>query len=410
VDSFTVTRIASSEEVLEGAMTLLPATLDPAISYDSAGWSIIENVYETLVWYNGTDLSSLKPILATTVPTVGNGGVTDGGKTYTFHLREDVTFHDGTVMDAYDVKYSLARVLMINDQTGPAWMLGRYTISGYGSGVLDEGLIDAAFEVLDAHTIAIHLVQPYDPFLQILATPVASIVSMEYVLANHPDVAGQSNTWMAGHACGSGPFRLGELVAGSTLMLERFDSYRLAPAALPGVLVHQMSQIEAKSQMEAGTIDVLLETPPTNSRAQFEGLDSIVVEKGESTASTSLMGFNQQINAGLDIGTVPSDFFANVYVRQAFVHAFDYATFISDDISGYGQRLNGVIPEGVFGYDPSIPYATYDLALAASLLESAPGPYGSWADSGFALKLYYYPANTIRYAQLEMLKLGLESL
>ncbi len=405
-DNIVVTRVSSSEEVLEAATVALPSTLDPAIAYDSIGWGVSQNIYETLVWYTGSDTDVLVPVLATTVPSVENGGITDGGLTYVLHLREGVLFHDGTTMDAYDVEFSLERVLVINDPSGPAWTLGRCTIPGYNNSILDSGLIDAAFEVINAHTIEIHLIHPYAPFLQILATPVANIVSMEYVIANEPDVAGQINTWMTDHACGSGPFRLGDINAGVALELQRFDSYRSGPSILPGILISQMTYEQAKTQIEVGAIDILLDTPPIASRAQFETLSNVIIEEGEPEYGVNFIGFNQQIQAGLDLGTITSDFFSDVNVRKALVHAFDYTTYINVALEGYGQRTNGLVPEAVFGYDPNIPYATYNLGLAAAYLENA----GTWADTGFTIKLYYNTGNYWRQTQLEMLKSGLEKL
>ncbi|MEI6797217.1 MAG: PKD domain-containing protein, partial [Methanomassiliicoccales archaeon] len=60
-----------------------PDYLDPAVDYETAGGEICQNVYETLVWYDGNSAATLKPLLATSVPTVANGGIAIDGLTYT---------------------------------------------------------------------------------------------------------------------------------------------------------------------------------------------------------------------------------------------------------------------------------------------------------------------------------------
>ncbi len=66
-----------------------PQCIDPAVDYESAGGEILNNVYETLVWYNANSSSELKPMLATEVPTVENGGISEDKLNYTFHIRQN---------------------------------------------------------------------------------------------------------------------------------------------------------------------------------------------------------------------------------------------------------------------------------------------------------------------------------
>jgi len=91
-----------------------PNNLDPAIAYDSASGEVIQQVYETLITYNGASADQFVPLLATEVPTVANGGISADGLNYTFHLKAGVKFHSGHTMDADDVVYSFARVLRMN--------------------------------------------------------------------------------------------------------------------------------------------------------------------------------------------------------------------------------------------------------------------------------------------------------
>ncbi|MCA9872687.1 MAG: hypothetical protein KC441_03510, partial [Anaerolineales bacterium] len=84
-------------------------TMDPNLAYDTASANLIQNVMEGLIYYNHTDPTSFVPQLATEVPSIENGGISEDGMTYTFNIRQGVKFHNGDEMKASDVKASLER-------------------------------------------------------------------------------------------------------------------------------------------------------------------------------------------------------------------------------------------------------------------------------------------------------------
>ena len=93
-----------------------PQYLDPAVDWEGNGWSIEHTMYNTLLTYAsapGTPGTELVPDMATEVPTVANGGITNNGKTYTFHLRPGIKFAPpvNREVTAADVKYSIERML-----------------------------------------------------------------------------------------------------------------------------------------------------------------------------------------------------------------------------------------------------------------------------------------------------------
>ena len=99
-----------------------PQTLDPAIDYETAGGNVLQNVYETLLWYD-KNTTVLVPWLATVIPTVANGGISADGLTYTFTIKSGIKFHDNTTMTASDVVFSIQRALSMHDGSGPIWMV-----------------------------------------------------------------------------------------------------------------------------------------------------------------------------------------------------------------------------------------------------------------------------------------------
>ena len=114
-------------------------TLDPHLAYDTASGEVLYNVYDNLIAYKGSSVSEFVPKLSTQVPTVQNGLVKDGGKTYIFPIRKGVKFHNGNPLTPEDVEYSFERGLLYDPAGGPMWMM-LYALFGVHS--LDELIED----------------------------------------------------------------------------------------------------------------------------------------------------------------------------------------------------------------------------------------------------------------------------
>src|SRR3989454_2398630 len=102
--------IITNMEAVTGGYT----TLDPALDYESTGFEVISNVYETLIAYNGTSTSDFVPVIADKVPTVANGLVSPDFLNYTFTIRPGRKFTNGNPVTAWDVKYSITRTMLMN--------------------------------------------------------------------------------------------------------------------------------------------------------------------------------------------------------------------------------------------------------------------------------------------------------
>ncbi|MFZ5879954.1 MAG: ABC transporter substrate-binding protein [Chloroflexota bacterium] len=113
-----------SEPVSTDATTFVVAesevgidTLDPALAYDTASGEVIQNVYETLVFYDGEATDAFVPMLAE------SWEVSEDGSVYTFKIRSGVKFHQGGDMTPSDVAYSLQRGLLQGGYSSPQWLL-----------------------------------------------------------------------------------------------------------------------------------------------------------------------------------------------------------------------------------------------------------------------------------------------
>ncbi len=92
-------------------------TLDPALAYDTASGEIIQNVYDTLVFYDGAATDKFVPMLAE------SWELSEDGKTWTFKIRQGVKFHNGNDLTPSDVAYSFQRGLLQGGYSSPQWLL-----------------------------------------------------------------------------------------------------------------------------------------------------------------------------------------------------------------------------------------------------------------------------------------------
>jgi peptide/nickel transport system substrate-binding protein len=425
-----------------------PDTIDPAIDYEDSGWEILQNVYETLIWYDGPSAVNLVPLLTTQVPSVDNGLISRDGMRYTFHLKAGVTFHDGTVMNADDVVYSIQRVLRMHDPSGMAWMLEQVmtdtlsyylgdTVASYlalshrAPWILDillplgedhiiteediTAVAQAAVLKIDDMTVAFRLTHPYPGFLYMLATTVGSIMSMEFVEAHGGVVNGQWNDFMAMNECGSGPYKLADWSFGSSITLTRFESYHGRLPTLKTVMILTVNEVSERLLMlEAGDADAIYLPPSLES--EVAGSPDIWVVKGFPRFIMTFIEFNFHIDSAtansLYGTTVTDDFFCDVHMRRAFSHLVDAVTINQEVYFGNAMQPNGPIPMGMFGYDSSAPVYAYDLEMAKTELQLAINPHtgNSWWDDGFAIPLFFNMGNIYRQTVCEQIKVALESM
>ena len=264
-------------------------TMDPNLNYDTASGNLIDNVMEGLITFNGSDATSYVPALALEVPTLDNGGISADGLTYTFHIREGVTYHDGGTLEPHDVAYTFQRGLLQSDPNGAQWLLLE-PILGYNSGDVTEELADGAYAgdpdglkanvspeellavcekvkaavVADdaAGTVTFTNALPWGPFLATIAQPWGAILDSEWAIANGAwggDCAdwqdyyapGSENDELTAIINGTGPYMLDSWTPGEGFVLVANENYwrtddmpvwEGGPAGQPRIktIVHQL--------------------------------------------------------------------------------------------------------------------------------------------------------------------------
>ncbi len=404
-----------------------PETLDPALAYETAGGEIIQNVYETLIFYDGIHTDKFVPMLAEEMPTVS-----EDGTVYTFKIREGVKFHDGADMTPSDVAYSFQRGLLYGGHSGPQWLLaepffgvgmddvsmlvddtGALADDQAGLAAADPAALVAACEkvtgaiVADdaAGTVTMTLNQAWGPFIATIAQGWGSVMDQDWTVANG-GWDGSCDTWQNFYAVpsesnplttimnGTGAFKLDHWTQGEELVMVRNDDYWREPAKLERIVIKSVDEWGTRfAMLQAGDADFV--TVPPENRSQVDEMvgercefdlaaneykacevvdDSLPMRLyiGRPSLSSQDMFFtfnvaetSNYVGSGqLDGNGIPLDFFSDVHVRRGFAYSFDWDTYISDVFDGEAVQQPVLARAGMAGYDADAPVYTYDPAKA----------------------------------------------
>ncbi len=188
-------------------------TLDPAEVFEFTGAEYAANVYDRLMTYPPDNVEDLRGNV------VESWTISDDGKTYTFKLRDGISFHSGNPLTAEDAAWSLQRVVKLN-QT-PTFILDQFGFTADN--------VDYKIKTVDDKHFTVELDQPYAPtfFLYCLTATVGSVVDKKLVMEHEKD-GDMGHEWLKTASAGSGPFKLVLLEA------EREPDHREEPELLAG--------------------------------------------------------------------------------------------------------------------------------------------------------------------------------
>lgn len=225
-----------------------PDVLDPNVGGGWITWRIYGLMYESLVQQDLLTPSSeasvpeIQPALAETWE------VSDDGLTYTFHLREGVTFSDGTPFDAAAVEYNIRRVW---DESAP-----QYSAAAAGPGAYIWSRLSDV-EVVDDLTVVFRMSSPFSPFLRLLAEGYHIGMISPTALEEY------GNEGIADHPTGTGPFTFVERVRGQYIKLARNDDYWGRNSELTGVTFVPLPDASARvAALRNGEVDVIAVPDP----------------------------------------------------------------------------------------------------------------------------------------------------
>ncbi|NUS99291.1 MAG: hypothetical protein HOQ11_17955 [Gemmatimonadaceae bacterium] len=314
-----------------------PRSLDPAKSTDVPTGRAVGYVVDGLTRFTPD---------ATVVPALApRWEISPDGKTYTFHLRGGVTFHDGKPFTARQVLHSFARVLDPKERGGRGWPL--YPIAGAQDYASGKAASIGGLAVRDDSTVVMTLTEPLPIFPKLLAMPVAAIV---------PD---STPADFGEHPIGTGPWRFVEWKHDDYLKYARNDKYWDKPAASDSLVTRIIAEPStAVAEFESGNVDILY-IPESDTR-RWENTDE------RSATLASAPGLRMWYTA---INTTRGPL-RDVRVRQAINYAVDVRTILDQLIGGRGTLAGGVIPPALEGGDSTRHYA-YDTTKAKQLLAEA---------------------------------------
>lgn len=321
---FASTALAENTSI-RVAMQLEPPNLDPTEGAAQAVDAVVySNIFEGLTRFMSD--GSVVPGLAK------SWDISDDGTVYTFHLHEGVKFHDGTSMDAEDVKFSLDRA-RAEDSTNAQ--------KGLFAGITDV-------TVLEPLTVKVTLSQANGSFLFNMAWGDAVIVAPESIA----DIASKP--------IGTGAFKFDKWVQGDSLTIVKNPDYWGKPAALETATFRFIPDPTAAfAAMMAEDIDAYVGFPAPENLPQFEADPRFQVLVGNTEGET-ILAMNNKLPP-----------FDNKLVREAVSHAIDRKAIIDGAMYGLGTPIGTHFAPHNPDYVDLTSLSTYDPELSKKLLAEA---------------------------------------
>jgi peptide/nickel transport system substrate-binding protein len=340
---------------------------DPAICY-SDGARILANIYETLLRY---DDGKLIPVLATSYEK------SQGGKVWTFKLRQGAKFHNGEPFNAQAVKYSFERLVKMGK--GAAWIF--------------EPIKE--IKVVDDYTVQFICEDPLPVDLMVTSYYGAWIVP--------PKLSEEkgSDWYQKGNACGTGPYKLKSYEKGVGAVLEKFDDYwggwkpNQYDFAIYKIVAESSTAIQLLKRGEMDFIEVV----PMELRDSLAKHPDIEVVYGDSMMNLYYHLHNQK---------APTD---DINVRKAICHAVNVEELVEQLMGDSNIKAVGPIPYSMWGYNPNLKGYEYDLEKAKAYMKKS--KYAEQLKKGpLKLTISSYEEDALvwaSYIQAALKKIGIEA-
>jgi peptide/nickel transport system substrate-binding protein len=350
----TVATGAAAGGSLVIAVTTEPSTLDAQLVNDRNSRVVYANLYENLLARDTA--GQVQPALAVSFENTAED-------TWTFELRPDVTFHDGTTFDSEDVVFSIERMISEDFDTQRT----SYT----------DGITGAT--AVDADTVEIHTDGPLATLpVQLTQVPIVS-----------PEAAETLDT----NPVGTGPYRFVEWETGVSITAERNPDYWGEAPAIDDFTVRFIADNQtALSALQAGEVDLVIDILP-------EQRDQAPVALSIPAAEFSYIAFNTYLPALED-----------PRVRVAFNMAIDKellaeTVYLGEAQPNHAQHLS----EGMLGYNPDLGPIAYDPEGAQALLEEAGYPFDEVIELNVPIGRYLKGEETVEFVAAQLADIGVNT-
>ncbi|HVM16177.1 MAG TPA: ABC transporter substrate-binding protein [Gaiellaceae bacterium] len=356
----------------EGGGTLVfgtaadPVVLDGALVSDGESLRAIDQMFEGLVTLEpgGTEI---QPGLAE------SWEANDDGTSWTFQLREGVTFHDGEPFNAEAVCFNFDRwynfpAPLQSPSASYYWqtVFGGFANPAEGSPGPDDSLYRSC-EATDEHTVTLNLTRPSASFLGALALTnftIASPKALQEFGADEGTVDEETGfrptgTYGTEHPSGTGPFKFESWARGDRLVLVRNDDYWGEKAKIERLIFRPIPDNAARLQA--------LQTGEIQGYDLVEPQDMETIENDDSLQLLDRPAFN----VGYVGITQSHEPLGQLEVRQAIAHALNREQVVTDFYAGRGEVAHAFMPPDLFGYAEDVQQYEHDPERARELLQQA---------------------------------------
>lgn len=312
-------------------------TFDPHIAYDVLSITGVRLVHDGLVDYAPD--GSFIPRLVRELPEVS-----DGGRRFTFRLRQGVRFHDGSELVAEDVRWSMERLL--SRELGSPGVPFYLAIVGAAAFNAGEAQHVAGIRVLDRYTIEFTLTEPDQTFLNAMAMTFAYPIKRSNVerWGNH----------VGSHPMGTGPYRFESWERGVEVSFRAFPRYHaLGARAERIVLLENLDTTLAVARFQNGDVDILHSMSSAH-RRRFKAWPAWRAYQ-EEHADVSVYGLTMNCE-------IPP--FDDVHVRRAVAFAIDRASRVRLS-NGRLRPAGQALPPQLAGFEADLPSLQHDDLVAA---------------------------------------------
>lgn len=350
--------------------------LDPAMANDGETFRVSRQIFEGLV--------GVEPGTADPAPGLAESWEqSEDGLSYTFQLKEGVTFHDGTDFNAEAVCFNFDRM---NNFTGVA---ASESLSYYWGklmrGYADTGTsIYGGCEATSDTEVVLTLTQPFAGFIPALSLPSFAIQSPTALEEYNADEVGGTaeapvlSEYAQGHPVGTGPFKFESWSPGESVELSAYEDYWGDQGAVQEVIFQVIGETTARRQaLESGSIDGYDLVAPADLGALEDAGFNLV---NRDPFNILYLGINQ-LAPGLD----------DPNVRKAIAHAIDKEQLVAQVLPEGTQVAQEFMPPAVIGWNEDVTTYEYDPETAQALLAEA-----GYDESNPLTIQFNYPVNVSR--------------
>ncbi|MCC6960446.1 MAG: peptide ABC transporter substrate-binding protein [Dehalococcoidia bacterium] len=337
----------SSGKICDGKSLIVPgddpsSVLDPIQVGDVSTSEYVVEIFGGLV--------TLDPDLKVQPDIAKEWSVSNGGKTYTFKLRDNVVFQNGQRVTADDFKYSIERAA---DPTNASPTVLAYlgNVVGVRERFVNKAASVSGVKVIDENTVQIDLVEPSDFFLSELTYPVAFVVDKKTIEKNPRNWTQNPN--------GTGPFRLKEFKPAERIVLARNDRYHLGAPKLAAV-VFELAGGSILTRYENDEIHI----------GYFPATQLDSVKAGTSPLSKDYREVPEMATFYFTLNPQKAPF-DDPKVRQAFAMSIDRDTINNVLLYNAYRVADGFLPPEMPGYSEAVHSYKYDPAKAKQLLQES---------------------------------------